>query len=65
MLQANTLMGVRGRKGYDANIHSVAALREIGKGCSSLKTICGLRSMPPPMTHKKHSQRSKLSRIWW
>ena len=42
----------RGRKSYDINTRSVIALREIGKGYSSLKTFCGLMNMPPPMTQK-------------
>ena len=31
---------------------SVIALREIGKGYTSLKTFCGLMNIPPPMTRK-------------
>ena len=40
------------RKCYYVNIRSVIALREIDKGYISLKTFCGLRNMPPPMTRK-------------
>ena len=41
-----------GRNPYDINIRSVIAMREVGRGHTALKTLCGLMNIPAPMTQK-------------
>ena len=41
-----------GRNAYDVNIRSVITTREIGRGHSALKNLCGFMNIPAPMTQK-------------
>ena len=45
----------RGKSGFDINTRSVIAMREIGKGHTALKTLCGYMNISPPMTPKTFS----------
>ena len=45
----------RGKSGFDVNTCSVIAMREIGKGYTALKTLCGYMNISPPMTSKTFS----------
>ena len=42
----------KGRSGFDINTRSIIAMREIGKGHTALKTLCGYMNISPPMTPK-------------
>ena len=39
----------RGKVSYDANIRTISAFREIGKGHVDIERFCGYMNMPPPM----------------
>ena len=41
-----------GRNGYDVDIRSVIATREIGRGHTALQNLCGFMNIPAPMTQK-------------
>jgi len=41
-----------GNNPYEINYRSVLAMREIGKGHTSLATFCGYMNMPPPLSRK-------------
>ena len=34
---------------FEINTRAIVAMREIGKGLTSLKMLCGYSNMPPPM----------------
>ena len=50
--KGETKSPVSGRNAYDVNIRSVIATREIGRGHSALKNLCGFMNIPAPMTQK-------------
>ena len=45
----------QGKSGFDVNTRSVIAMREICKGYTALKTLCGYMNISPPMTSKTFS----------
>ena len=45
----------RGAPSYEVNYLSIIAMREIGRGHTSLSALCGVMNLPPPMNIKAYN----------
>ena len=51
------------KKRHEINTRAVITFREIGKSNEAMKTLCGFKNIPPPMTQKSFSEIHCCSKI--
>ena len=49
-------LGQQRRPGYEVNLRSLTAFREIGRGLKSIKDFCRVMNIPPPMDKKAYKK---------
>ena len=55
----------RGASSYEVNYLSIIAMREIGRGHTSLSTLCGIMNLPPPMNIKAYNDmQEKIASVY-